>query len=224
MKKLAIVGAEPRTRGNAPYDNPEYDIWAISNWANAEWMKRCDAVIEVHNPHLYKNHPKDAQYWDWLQENENATVYMQSPDKLVKQSVEMPLEDLRALTENIKVMGLNAKVINSSIAFALSLAIHLEYEEIEIYGAEMAHSSEYRSQQPIFAFWVGYAAGKGISLNINCSEGLFFQPLYGYESMYNNEKMHSFLNGLKEQKAELLKQTHMVEGAEQMIRQLLDEG
>ena len=223
MKKLAIVGAQERTRNNAPFDNPEYDIWVVSNWANAEWAKRVDAVIEVHNQGIYKNHPKDPAYWYWLQNNETATVYMQYPDKSVPRSVEMPIEELQALTDNLHVLGQSAQVINSSIAFALALAIHLGYEQIDIYGVEMAASSEYRSQQPIFAFWVGYAAGKGIKLNVNCTEGLFIQPLYGYESMYNNEELHNYLSGLKEQEAETMKQKFMIDGAMQIIRQLIGE-
>jgi len=222
LKKLAIVGAEERTRNNAPFDNPDYDIWVISNWANAEWVKRCDAVIEVHNPSLYKNHPKDAGYWEWLKQNETAIIYMQSPDRLISKSVEMPLDDLLSLTGNLKVMGQAAKVINSSVAFALALAIHLEYQEVDIYGVEMAASSEYKSQQPVFAFWVGYAAGKGVKLNINCTEKLFVQPVYGYESPFNNEEMYSYLSGLKLQKNEIEKQNNMLDGAIQVVRQMLE--
>lgn len=221
MKKLAIVGAEPQTRDNAPWDDSSFDIWAISNWAAADWMKRCDAVIEIHKPELYQNHPKDPIYWNWLKTTKTP-VYMQLWDENVPASIEYPLREVLAMLP-MKVKGLAARPLNSSIAFALGLAILKGYKDIDLYGIEMAASSEYRSQQPIFSFWVGFAAGRGVNLNINCTHKLFVQPLYGYEEMLNNDKIHSYINGMKEQQAELLKQSHMLEGALALARQLVEE-
>lgn len=221
MNKLVIVGAEPRTRGNAPWEDSNCDIWTISNWANADWAKRVSAVVEIHKPELYKQHPLDDKYWDWLQ-NGSVPVYMQAVDPLVPSAQVYPLDDVLSMLKKLKVNGKDARPLNSSIAFALSLGILMGYKEIDVFGVEMSNSSEYRSQQPIFAFWVGFAAGRGVKLNINCTQDLFIQPLYGYEDMLNNEKLHSYINGLKEQQAEVLRQNHMIEGALQLARQLLD--
>lgn len=185
-------------------------------------MKRVDLVVEIHKPELYKNHPKDDKYWDWLKGTKTPVV-MQSPDPEVKSAALYPLSATLGFLDGIKIKGKDARPLNSSIVFAIALAILEGYKVIDIYGVEMSNSSEYRSQQPIFAFWVGFAAGRGIKLNINCTEGLFIQPLYGYEDMLNNEKIHGYINGLKEQQAELLRQSHMVDGAILFARQLLDE-
>lgn len=222
MKKLAIVGAEPLTRNNAPFNDEDYDIWAISNWANADWMLRCSAVIEVHKPKLYMNHPKDAEYWNWLQ-NTDIPVYMQDIDSNVKASVKYPLDDVLDLVGSLKIYDEEARPLNSSIAYAIGLALLQGYKEIDIYGVEMSNSSEYRSQQPMFTFWVGVAAGMGATININCTQALFVQPLYGYEDMMNNEKIHSYINGLKDQLESAKKQEYMIEGALQVCRQLLEE-
>jgi hypothetical protein len=228
LKKLAIVGAEPLTRSNAPFDDKTFDIWAISNWAAAPWMLRSDAVIELHKPKLYMNHPKDATYWDWLQTTK-IPVYMQAVDSRIKSSVEYPLAEIMAMV-NVSTNGESAKVLNSSIAYAIALAVHHGYEYIEVYGVEMSNSSEYRSQQPVFMFWVGFAAGMGVELHINCTQALLLQPLYGYEDMLNNEKLHGYINGLKEQlesikvdELEVKKREYMVEGALLLARQLLDD-
>jgi hypothetical protein len=220
-KKVAIVGAEPLTRDDAPFDNHEYEIWAISNWANADWMKRCDQVIEIHKPEVYKDHPNDPSYWGWLQ-NTDIPVVMQSPDPDIKNSCYYPLGEIREMLSGFWVKGKPAQALNSSIAYAIALAVLQNYSVIDVYGVEMSNSSEYRSQQPIFAFWIGFAAGKGIKLNVNCTQDLFVQPLYGYEDMMNNEKLHSYINGLKEQQDELKRQENMVEGALTLARQLLD--
>lgn len=222
-KKLAIVGAEQSTRDNAPWDDEEFDILVISNWANASWAKRKDIVIEIHDPELYEKHPKDPAYYQWLLQEKHATVYMKRQDVKVPASKPFPLEDVFGLTGNLKVNGNDAKIINSSIAFGMALGILLGYEQIDVYGAEMAQSSEYRSQQPIFAFWVGYAAGKGIKLNINCSERLFVQPIYGYEDQFGGEKLQGYIDGLSQQKSEIDKQALMLEGALALVRQMRDE-
>ena len=222
MNKLAIVGAEPRTRNNAPWNSKDYDIWAISNWAAADWMISCDAVIEIHKPQVYTNHPNDPAYWDWLQTS-SVSVYMQNVDNRVPGSVEYPLDAVREMLSRMNVNGNDVNVLNSSIAYALALAIHKGYKHIDIYGVEMSNSSEYRSQQPMFAFWVGFAAGHGVTVNINCTQDLFMQPLYGYEDMLNNDKLHSYIGGLKDQLNDAKKQEYMIEGALQLARQLLDD-
>ena len=221
--KLAIVGAEPRTRSNAPWDDTTFDIWAISNWANAPWMKRSDAVIEIHKPAVYMNHPNDANYWTWLQAATEPVVYMQKEDVMVPGSELYPLDGILKMLADMKVDNQDVKPLNSSIAYAIALAVYRGYKTIDIYGVEMSNSSEYRSQQPMFAFWTGFAAGRGIALNINCTQALFVQPLYGYEDMLNNEKLHGYIDGLKEQQAESQKQNYMIDGALQLARQLLDD-
>ncbi len=221
MNKLAIVGAEPKTRDKAPYDDPSYDIWFISDWANSDWAKRFTASIEIHLPKIYENHPRDPKYYEYLK-NTTTPVYMQNVDKNIPASVEFPLEDVKKLVDNMKILGRGVSVWNSSVSYLLSLAIVKGYEEIDVYGVEMSNSSEYHSQQPIFAFWVGYAAGKGIKLNINCTLGLFDQPYYGYQDIIFDDKLHSYINGMKEQQADLLKQSNMLEGAMVFARQLLE--
>lgn len=60
-------------------------------------------------------------------------------------------------------------------------------------------------------------------MNINCTQDLFMQPLYGYEDMLNNDKLHSYIGGLKDQLNDAKKQEYMIEGALQLARQLLDD-
>lgn len=224
LKKLAIVGAEPLTRDNAPWDDQEYEIWVFNEWATQEWCKRFDAVLQMHTKDVYQNvyNKRSPGYWDWLKSKRGKPVYMQDVDPDVPDSKKYPLDKVLTLLENVKTKGVKPKPLNSTVAYAISLGILQDYNVIDIYGVEMSNSSEYHSQQPLFAFWVGLAAGKGIQLNVNCTQGLFVQPLYGYEDMRQNEKLHGYINGLKEQQAEAQKQANMIEGALTLARQLLD--
>ncbi len=55
---------------------------------------------------------------------------------------------------------------NSSIAYAMALAIHEGAEEIGIYGVDMKADDEYGYQRPNMEYLVGLARGKGIKVHI----------------------------------------------------------
>ena len=55
---------------------------------------------------------------------------------------------------------------NSSIAYAMALAIHEGAEEIAIYGVDMKGDDEYGYQKPNMEYLIGLAIGKGIKVTI----------------------------------------------------------
>lgn len=222
--KLAIVGAEPHTRDNAPWENAEYDIWTFADWGPKEWVKRCDALIEIHRPtgrSGYTEHPRSPEYWGWLQKTETP-VYMYPADPRIKNSVDYPLDSVLAMLKHANNKSRAFQPLNSSLAYALALGVLKKYPQIDVYGVEMTHSSEYRSQQPIFAFWVGFAAGRGIKLNIQCTEGLFIQPLYGIEELYNNDLVHQYIVDIEKQREDAEHVRWAADGALQVLRSLLE--
>jgi len=181
IKKLVIVGAHKLTRDNAPYNDHECDIWGICHYGRAPWMLRCDALIEIHKPILYMHHPEDTGYWEWLQETV-MPVYMLDPHPDIKNAEPYPLHAIEYnLLGNVFVHGEPVMNLGSSIDFALALGIFFRYESIDVYGVEMGIDSKYVTQRPGFAFWAGLAAGLGIEVNINCTDGLFPNKIYGRE-------------------------------------------
>ena len=183
MNKLAIVGAQELTRDNAPWNDDSFDIWTISHHAHAEWCKRFDAVIEIHERSFYISGYKDAEYFEWLKDIDQP-VYMIDVHAEVKNAAQYPLEEIKEkLLANITVSGKQVENFCSSADYTLALAIYKGYKEIDIYGIEMAHSSEYKNQQSSFTFWVGVAIASGIKVNINCTSGLFNKPLYGRQDI-----------------------------------------
>lgn len=221
MTKLAIVGAETRTRENAPWNNQDYEILGISIWSHAAWMKRCDIVLEMHDLDSLVNE-SDKEYWPWLQKTD-IPVYTTKIDKRINNNKEYPITDIQNMIKHVKSNGNASKVLNSSISQAIALGILYEYSVIDIYGVEMANSSEYHSQQPVFMFWVGFAAGRGIEINVNCTSKLFDKPIYGYEEQSNYDKIHDLINGMKQQYETVNQQKWMLDGAMQLARQLLEE-
>ena len=220
MKKVAIVGSQELTRDNAQFDDPSYDIWSFADWVCYDWLKRCDALIEIHLANVYMNHPRTPEYWSALQKAEMPVYMYPVADPRVPNSVLYPMDGVLNLVSKGKNKGKKFRPLNSSVAYAIGLAILLEYDVIDIYGVEMAHSSEYMSQQPIFAFWNGVALGRGIELNVNCSEGLFVQPLYGSEDVMPTAKIFGMMEDITKQMADSQKLHDMGEGAMQALRLL----
>lgn len=224
LKTVAIVGAHPKTRDLVPWDDPRVDKWLFNEWANADWCQEWDAVIQLHKPRIYRDleNKNDPAHWIWLQQEHDKPIYMQSVDPDVPDSVEYPLKAInRRFMSNLTYNGAEVMNYQSTAAYAIALALHLNYERIQVYGIEMEHSSEYRSQQPNFAFWLGVASQHAV-VDMHCSQGLIDAELYGYEVGTENEKVHKYLYGMREQMAELERKQLILKGAMQLAEQLLE--
>lgn len=224
-KKLAIVGAHPDTREKVNWNDESQDIWLFNEWANQEWCKRWDAVLQLHWPSVYRSRDNehDPGHWDWLRKDHglDKRIYMQRLDNDVPNSYPYPLP----VIENTGLTFEGQEVYNAkaTASFAIALAVHQGYEEIHVFGIEMEHSSEYHSQQPNFAYWVGYANGRGVKVDLHCSRRLFDGPLYGYEGLPSENKLLEFKKGMTAQKAELEKQNYMLDGAIMAMDQLINK-
>ena len=222
MKKVAIVGAQVLTRENAPYDDSSYEIWSFSDWLCSAWLKRCDALIEIHSANTYMNHPRTPGYWDELRKTETLVYMYPVADPRIENSLLYPKDEVLELLRNGYNLDKPFKPLNSSVAYAIALAIYLGYDVIDVYGVELAHSSEYMSQQPIFAFWVGYALGHGIGMNINCSGGLFNQPLYGFEEEMPTGIIYQMVDEVLKQKADADVIKNKCDGALHVLKALMN--
>jgi hypothetical protein len=185
MKSVAIVGGGP-TRKQAPWSDLAWDIWTF-NEAMSKTAQRSEAVFQIHDPGVYRTMLSAPEHWPWLQKYHGIKIYMQKVDPLVPDSIEYPLDELKQLLSHCVQKGKNSRELTpveietSTVCYAIALAILQNYSRIKIYGVEMIHTEEYRYQREGYAFWVGYAAGRGIDVEIYGSDSIFQRPLYGYE-------------------------------------------
>jgi len=177
LRSLAIVGSHPETRELAPYDDPDYEIWLFNEAPmKPEVYKRWDASVQIHIPEVYASTENwvNENYWEWLQQDHgDRKIYMQDVDPRVPNSVRYPLEGVLSLVPY--------KYLRSSPAMALALAIYLGYKKISLYGSELSSNTEYHYQAINYAFWIGFAHGFGVDLDLQCWFQEFDQPIYGYE-------------------------------------------
>ena len=177
MKKLAIVGSHPDTRENAPYENPDYEIWLYNEAPQKpEIYKRWNQSFQMHKPEVYasKENWVNKDHWNWLQQDHGEnTIWMMEVDERVPNSKKYPLEEVLSLVPY--------HYLRSTPAMALALAVYLGYQHIELYGNELSSNTEYGYQAVNFAFWIGFAHGQHIDLRMECWQSEFNQPIYGYE-------------------------------------------
>ena len=178
LRSLAIVGSHPDTRELAPYDDPNYEIWLFNEAPQKpETYRRWDACLQIHKPEVYSSLQNwvNKDHWEWLQQDHGERrIFMQDVDPRVPNSVRYPLEGVLSLVPY--------KYLRSSPALALALAIYLGYRHIELYGSELSSNTEYTYQAINYAFWIGFAHGYGVELEMKCWHQEFYeQPIYGYE-------------------------------------------
>lgn len=149
--KIAIVGCAPRTKYNAPFDESEWEIWALGNQIDKH--KRISRIFEIHND--LSMHPET--YPEFLASKEIPMIVGdQFPIKRdhIKQ---FPLEKVRKLMDDH---------LTSSVAYMMAMAILENAKEISLYGIEMdVDDSEYFYQRPALYAWKGFAESKGIKVN-----------------------------------------------------------
>lgn len=84
------------------------------------------------------------------------------------------------IREIVKEFG--SSFFTNTISYMIAYAIYTGVEDITIYGVDMNINEEYYQQRPSVLYWIGYARGKGIKVNVmnNIDKESF---LYGYQDL-----------------------------------------
>ena len=157
--KVAVIGMAPSC-AQAPWDDPAWQKWGLP-WHDGYWA-HMDRHFEMHDMRLLlSEHSKRAPgYFDRLKE---CRVYMQEAHPEIPSSVRYPFEDVAHSV---------GAYWNSSIAYAMALAIHEGADEIGLWGVDMKGDDEYGYQKPNMEFLIGLAMGKGIKVHVPDSSPL----------------------------------------------------
>lgn len=196
MKKVAIVGYS-MTRDMAPYNDPEWEIWGLNDLY--QHIPRYNRWFQIHTANevhrRYLECPDSRHDWDQhfeVLKQMECPIYMQEVHPEIPNSKKFPLEEMFDHFGECFTNPEHAKYFTNSISFMIAMAIYEGFNEIHVYGVDMAttfNDGEYSMQRPSCEFWLGMAAGRGIKLFIpDQSDLLKTRFLYGYE----DEKKHAF--------------------------------
>lgn len=169
---LVVMGSHPRTRGEFDWNRTDCDVVVFNEAMKQEWVKRADYVMQMHLPVIWRNpgNRNDPNHYAWLKSGNTPIIWMQEEFEDVPKSKRYPIEE---------VIRLGRRYITSSAAYSIAVGIQMGYKRIEIYGVEMETNTEYQHQRPGVAYWIGFAEGKGITVDFHGE--LMTSPLYGYD-------------------------------------------
>lgn len=170
MKKVAILGCAD-SWSFAPFDDLSVEIWTF-NHLMFERTPRFNRYFDLHIPHKnwFNSFP---EYTEFLKENQKKLYIMgEHPD--------FPNANIIDWEKMLKKF--RHSYFTSSIAWLIAIAIYEKYNEISLYGVDLIRSDEYAEQKPCIEYWIGYAEGKGIKVNIQDSSNLMRpKELYGID-------------------------------------------
>lgn len=186
MKPVVIVGNLIREAFPYEKSTEEADYWSFN--AGAMSKRKLTAAFQMHDePRYVCNGDK---YMEWLR-NAPVPVYMREQHDEFPTSIAYPLDEILEMQKIVMVGQVQKplKYLTSTSAYALALAVLQKRPQIDIYGVELTTAfmiardpraeKEYKNQREGFAWWVGFAAGRGIPINIHGAEDIFRKPLYG---------------------------------------------
>lgn len=154
MKKVSIVGRSP---GFEKVYQADGSIWVVSSVFKSMDPDRVDLIFQMHRTEIWE---------EWLKE-EWTRVIIGVPGPFRQYPVKAMLEKY-------------GPVFGSSISWMLALAIEEGYQEINIFGCDMASKEEYIYQRDTFFYFCGRAEALGIRVNIPEDSRTFFKDrVYG---------------------------------------------
>lgn len=154
--KVAVIGLSPATHDLAPWEDESWEKWGLP-WDEWGWA-RLDRAFEMHDMRLLvsRHSRRKPGYFDRLREM--PSLYMQESYASIEGAKAYPFDEVA------KTIG--AYYFNSSIAYALALAIHEGAEEIGVWGVDMKGEDEYGYQRPNMEYLIGLARGRGIKVHV----------------------------------------------------------
>ena len=189
--KLAILGTAP-TMSATPWEDKDFEIWAVAQCTTYPAFKRGDLLFELHEKSYWndKNVIKRLNQWD-------GSLYMQQHYPQIPRSIHFPMELILPYR----------RYHTTSITYMLAWAYYSYLKvkkplHVALFGVHMEAREEYTEQRPACEYWLGRMEGAGIDISIIGGAILGQSGLYGYEN-YDplcfklRERINSLANGEK---------------------------
>jgi len=206
--KVAIVGFADSSMGEVArlFDDPDFEIWPL----NQLYMKFPAIVqhatrwFQIHSRKSYDEAIRDHKHSEWLGLQRAFPIYMQEVVEDIPMSCKFPMQS---------IMAKFGDYFTNSISWMIALAIYEKFEEIHIYGVDMAQDDEYSFERPSVEYFLGLARGMGIKVHVpDNSDLLKAFWLYPFEDDV------AFESKIRARVAELRSRAAQLAGQEQMVR------
>ena len=171
-RRIAIVGKAPSSLGLAPYHDDTWQIWTLSDLVLCGQAPRYDVQFELHDVGMLKR--ERPPYWDWLTRAQHKPLVVREAVPELPGAIVFPKDEI------VSIFG---RYFTNTVSWLIALAIAREPEEIGVWGVDMACDQEYSHQRPSCEYFLGWAAGCGITVTIPPQADLLKTPgLYGFDA------------------------------------------
>lgn len=200
--RVSIVGFADGHRDQAPWADDDMEYWGINRLHAVLKDKPWTRWFELHS--LEDFYKEDAEHQAWLKQA-NLPVYVRPQD--LEQANEWQWAAAPYPIERI-VSGFEPSYFTNTISWLLALAIAMGFEEIQLYGVDMAQDSllqaEYSQQRPSCEWLIGIAQGRGIRVVLPPGSDLLkTSHLYGFDTDEYQKKLMARLSELGNRKEQM---------------------
>lgn len=216
-KKVALLGTVPH-KMLAPFNDQEFEIWAIAHACLGEPLPRVDRIFEIHKW-------DEVVKWGSL---EAFKMFPAAPKYLIEEHPEIPnncrfpFEDIDAKFQIFD--DRKESNMTNSISWMIAMAIDEGFEEIHVYGVNMSHHTEYGTQKPSCEYYLGLAKGMGKRIYVPLVSDLMKSNfLYGKDEEKQSETVKKIqertdwlttqYNLYQQQRAQMMQQIQQINTA-----------
>ncbi len=155
MKEVIILGMG-KTANQCPFDAP---VWAINNaykWAAGKFKDVNLKRILIAHRQVWDNEGTPIFNWHDIRELSRRGVEIWSTVELDVETHLIPWREF--------VIKYRCDYFSNVLCYAIAMA--MDVDRIRLYGCDMANDREYIIERGSVEYWIGYARGKGIDVQI----------------------------------------------------------
>ncbi|MDX2466306.1 MAG: hypothetical protein QNL12_03260 [Acidimicrobiia bacterium] len=178
--RVQIVGFAP-SLNETPWEEINTDRWGMNTLHRQTPDRPWTGWFQLHD--INTHHKADLDHLAWLK-GRPFPIFMwgHHVEKYeIENAVAFPVETIFEIFQ--------FKYFTNTVSWAIALAVVMGYEEISIFGVDMAADTEYGHQRPSCEYVIGVAEGRGHKVYVPDSSDLLKAPaLYGMEDtdpLYN---------------------------------------
>lgn len=233
-RKVAICGTAPASLDKAPWQHPEWEIWATSRLYQQIPGNAWDCWFELHELEKIgrgwtctekEREQRREEHLDWLREQQRPIYVQEEYETEIPAGVAFPKDQV--------LESVPYPYFTNSISWMIGLAIYQQVDVIGVYGVDMAQNSEFFYQRPSVEWLLGIAQGQGIETDIpdEC-DLLKCTNLYGFgdtrafdaKARARKQEIDQRLQGIEGQMEQVKAQGNQIAGAMNAMDQIRKNG
>ena len=181
MKSCTILGMGA-TMIKCPYDN---EVWGVNQVYRM--AKRLDKLFITDG----RKRPDGTDSWDFDDLNKlNIPIVSLHNFPEIKKLVRYPYNKIIE-----KFDGMGREFFTNSICYMIAYALYKGYDEIKLYGVDMATSMEYILERGGIEYWIGRAEGLGVKITNTQGSMVCKTPMgipYGFKYAVNMREVDPY--------------------------------